>query len=156
MYETHLAPWLPARDPDLARLAMAAADAAGLENLSAWPEWRKGGIGFGPLPAFLAWHGILDGRHHLVLVQPREIGALVPGARLGTLPSDWLEGLDMEALGRPLAIHPDFSGAVSVHVVHVPGPGQARIRTWGESAPALVASVLEQLSGIHEWNQGKV
>ena len=57
-----IAPWLPPDHPDLARLAMAAADAAGIPTLRAWPEFRKGGVGFGDLPPFLAWRGREDGR----------------------------------------------------------------------------------------------
>jgi len=49
-----LEPWLPPGEPDLARLAMVAADAAGVRDLRAWPELRKGGMGFGLLPC-LAW-----------------------------------------------------------------------------------------------------
>jgi hypothetical protein len=149
---TPIAPWLPPDQPDLARLAMAAADAAGVRELRAWPERRKGGIGFADLPPFLAWQGGEGGRGHLVLVQPREVGALVPGARAAALPEGWLEGLDLDSLARPLAGHPDFPGGVSVHVVHLAGAGRARVRTWGEPGPAVVRAVLERLTGIGSWD----
>jgi hypothetical protein len=147
-----IAPWLPPDHPDLARLAMAAADAAGVPTLRAWPEFRKGGVGFGGLPPFLAWRGREDGRDHLVLVQPREVGALVPGARTAPLAESWLEQLDLDSLARPLARHPDFPGGASVHVVHLAGPGRARVRTWGEPGPAVVAAVLERLTGLDRWD----
>jgi len=146
-----IAPWLPPERPDLARLAMEAADAAGIEALRAWPELRKGGIGFGDLPPFLTWRGLEGGRRHLVLVQPREAGALVPGARSAALPEGWLEGLDLDSLARPLACHPDFPGGASVHVVSLPAPGRARVRTVGEPGPAVVRAVLERLTGVGEW-----
>ena len=145
-------PWLPPEQPDLARLAMAAADAAGVRELRAWPEWRKGGIGFGGLPPFLSWRGGAPGRrHHLVLVQPREAGALVPGARRAPLPEDWLAELDLDSLARPLACHPDFPGGAAVHVVRLAGTGLAQVRTLGEPGPEIVRAVLERLTGIADW-----
>ena len=149
-----LQPWVPPAEPDLARLAMAAADDAGAAELRAWPEARKGGIGFGDLPPFLAWRGTAGGQHHLVLLQVREVGALVPGARMAPLPAGWLEALDLEALARPLARHPAFPGGASVQVVHLPGGNVAQVRTWGTPAPALVAEVLRRLSGLQDWRMG--
>ncbi len=146
-----LQPWVLPAEPDLARLAMAAADDAGTAELRAWPEARKGGIGFGDLPPFLAWRGTADSHHHLVLLQVREVGALVPGARTAPLPAGWLEALDLEALARPLARHPAFPGGASVHVVHLPGGNVARVRTRGEAATALVAEVLRRVSAIQAW-----
>ncbi|GLH72434.1 hypothetical protein GETHLI_09360 [Geothrix limicola] len=145
-------PWIPPASPDLAILAMAAADEAGIDSLRAWPEVRKGGIGFGTLPPFLCWRGLKDGACHLVLLQAREVGALVPGARMAPLPGDWFEGLDLEALARPLARHPDFPGGASVHVVHLPGGESFRVRTFGCAAPDLVAEVLKRTSHIQVWN----
>ena len=146
-----LQPWLPPAEPDLVRLAWEAADAAGMAELRTWPEVRKGGIGLGSLPAFLAWRGTLEGRCHLVLLQAREIGALVPGARRPDLPEGWLDTLDLISLARPLARHPDFPGGASVHVVHLPGGNRARVRTWGDAAPSLAAEVLRRLSGLEGW-----
>ena len=148
---TRLEPWLPPSEPELARLAMMAADAVGLASLTAWPEARKGGLAFGALPPFLCWRGQEDGRHHLVLLQAREVGALVPGARPADLPAGWLEALDLEALVRPLALHPDFPDGVQVQVVHLPGGHRARVRTSGTPAPGLVAEVLRRLSAIQDW-----
>lgn len=150
----HLGPWIPPEQPDLARLAMAAADAEGLRALRAWPERRQGGVGFGTLPAFLAWRGCLDDCHHLVLLQAREVGALVPGARVAPLPADWLEALNLEDLARPLACHPDFPGGAAVHVVQLLAPGRARVRTAGAPAPDLVAAVLTRLTGVAGWAWG--
>lgn len=145
------APWLPPVPPDLPRLAMAAADAEGLAELRSWPEWRKGGVGFGDLPPFLPWAGQAGGRWHLVLVQPRELGALVPGARVAPLPEGWLEALDLAALARPLALLPDFPGGAGVQVVAVAGPGRARVRSHGAAAPGLVRTVLARLTGREDW-----
>jgi hypothetical protein len=145
-------PWLPPEQPDLARLAMDAADAAGILELRAWPEWRKGGIGFGDLPPFLSWQGQEGGRRHLVLLQAREVGALVPGARGAALPERWLENLDLESLSRPLGSHPDFPGGASVHVVHLAGPGRARVGSGGEGGDAVVREVLERLTGLGGWD----
>jgi hypothetical protein len=141
-------PWLPPAEPDLARLAMAAADAAGIQALPAWPERRKGGIGFGELPPFLSWQGLEHGRRHLVLLQPREVGALVPGARSAPLPERWLERLDLDHLARPLASHPGFPGGAAVHVVHLAGAGRAQVRSVGEPGPGVVRAVLERLTGV--------
>ena len=146
-----VAPWLLPAEPDLARLAMEVADDAGLATLAGWPEARKGGVGFQDLPPFLTWSGQTAGRQHLVLVQPREVGGLVPGARRPDLPVDWLEALDLEALAAPLARHPALGGAASVHVVRLEGPGRAVVRTLGEPAGDLVMAVLVQLSGLAEW-----
>jgi len=147
-----LEPWLPPLDPALGRLAMEAADEEGLERCPAWPEIRMGGVAFGTLPVFLGWHGLDGGRHHLVLVQPRELGALVPGARTGSLPPSWLDDLDLDSLARPLARHPAFPGGAAIHLVQVPGPGVCRVRTRGGRAPAVVAGVLARLSGIQAWD----
>ncbi len=147
-----IAPWIPPAFPDLATLAMEAADEAGIAALRAWPESRKGGVGFGTLPPFLCWRGWLDGAWHLVLLQAREVGALVPGARTAPLPEGWLEALDLESLARPLARHPDFPGGASIHVVHLPGGEAYRLRTFGASAPEVVAEVLKQTSHIQVWN----
>jgi hypothetical protein len=133
---------------------MAAADAEGIRDLRAWPEWRKGGIGFGDLPPFLPWQGEWNGRGHLVLVQPREAGALVPGARIEPLPDGWLEGLDLESLARPFPHHPDFPHGVAVHVVRLEGPGRARVRTRGEPGPEVVRAVLERVTGVVGWDLG--
>jgi hypothetical protein len=130
---------------------MEAADAAAIPDLRAWPELRKGGVGFGDLPPFLSWQGQEGGRPHLVLLQPREAGALVPGARSAALPEGWLEGLDLESLSRPLACHPDFPGGASVHVVRLLAPGRARVRTAGEPGLEVVRAVLERLTGVGEW-----
>lgn len=146
-----IAPWLPPEQPDLARLAMAAADAAGVAELRAWPEARKGGIGFGDLPPFLCWQGQEGGRRHLVLLQAREAGALVAGARTAPLPERWLETLDLDSLARPLACHPDFPGGTAVHVVRLAGPGRARVRTLGEPGPGVVRAVLERVTGLGGW-----
>jgi hypothetical protein len=151
-----IGPWLPPEQPDLARLAMAAADAAGVVELRAWPELRKGGIGFGDLPPFLPWRGREAGREHLVLVQPREVGALVPGARSAPLPGRWLEDLDLESLARPLAGHPDFPDGAAVHVVRITGIGRAQLRTSGEAGPAVVRAVLERLTGVGDWLFGPI
>jgi hypothetical protein len=143
-------PWILPAEPDLARLAMDAADEAGVGRLEAWPVARKGGIALGDLPPFLSWRVRAEGLH-LVLVQPREVGALVPGARVAPLPEGWLEALDLEALARPLARHPALPGGAAVHVVHVAGPGRARIRTFGSPCPEAVAAVLEALTGMASW-----
>lgn len=149
-----LQPWLPPDEPDLVRLAWEAADEAGVAELRAWPERRKGGLGFGDLPPFLAWRGLRDGHPHLVLLQPREVGALVPGARPAGLPADWLAALDLAALARPLARHPAFPGGASVHVVRLPGGPRAEVRTWGEPAPDLVAAVLGRVGCFQDWEVG--
>ena len=148
----NLQPWLPPAAPDLVMLAMAAADEAGVQRLQAWPEWRKGGIGFGALPPFLAWQGEEEGRWHLVLLQPREVGALVPGARRAALPEGWLAALDLEALARPLACHPDFPGGASVHVVHLPGGSICQVRTRGIPQPEVVLEVLKRLTDAQNWS----
>jgi hypothetical protein len=145
-------PWVPPTSPDLATLAMAAADEAGIASLRAWPEVRKGGVGFATLPPFLCWRGLQAGAWHLVLLQAREVGALVPGARTERLPEGWLESLDLAALARPLARHPAFPGGASIHVVHLPGGGSFRVRTFGTGAPELVAEVLKRTSHIQIWN----
>ena len=98
----------------------------------------------------LCWRAF-SGSHHLVLLQPREIGALVPGARLEPLPEAWLATLDLESLARPLALHPDFPGGASVQVVHLPARGRMEIRTLGPEAPGIVTAILERLTGIPEW-----
>lgn len=128
------------------RLAFAAADAEGAASLQAWPEIRSGGIVFGGLPPFLVWRGLWKDRWHLVLVQPREVGALVPGARPADLPQGWLGTLDLEALARPLRHHPDHPGA-SVHVVGLRRGVPPEVRTSGEPAPQEVAAVLARLAG---------
>lgn len=149
---SHVEPWLPPMTPDLALLAMEAADAAGVASLRAWPELRKGGIGFGDLPPFLCWRGQVENDWHLVLLQAREVGALVPGARTAPLPMGWLQSLDLESLARPLAVHPDFPGGASIHVVHLPGGEAFKCRTYGTSAPELVAEILRHTSSIQIWN----
>lgn len=143
-------PWIPPATPDLARLAWEAADAAGVASLREWPVVKQAGIAFGELPTFLCWR-VFQGTHHLVLLQPRELGALVEGARPSPLPPDWLETLDLEALARPLACHPDFPGGASVQVVRVPTRGRMELRTFGEAAPEAVCAVLERLTGITGW-----
>lgn len=152
---TFLEPWILTPEPDLARLAMEAADEAGVNRCDAWPEFRKGGVGFGDLPTFLPWHGYMGERaekgHHLILIQAREVGALVPGSRPQPMPEGWLESLDFESLARPLARHPAFPGGASIHVVGVLGPGRARVRTWGQPATGLVSRVMERVSGIAGW-----
>jgi hypothetical protein len=145
-------PWIPPVSPELARLAMAAADEAGAASLRAWPEVCKGGIAFGDLPPFLCWRGQRGGAWHLVLLQAREVGALVPGARMEPLPTGWLEALDLAALARPLARHPDFPGGASIHVVHLPGGETFRARTFGQAAPDLVAEILKRTSHIQIWH----
>ncbi len=153
MAELTVEPWILPRRPDLARLAMEVADELGIAELREWPEARKGGIGFGDLPPFLSWQGVQAGRPHLVLLQPREIGALVPGARMEPLPPRWLEDLDLEALARPLARHPAWGGAVAaVHVVRLPEAGEARVRSAGEAAPEVVRAVLARLSDVRVWS----
>jgi hypothetical protein len=149
-----IGPWLPPEQPDLARLAMAAADAAGVAELRGWPERRKGGVGFGALPPFLCWRGLEADRQHLVLVQAREVGAMVPGARIQPLPVGWLEALDLNALAGPLARHPDLGGAAAVHVVHLERAGIARVRSLDEPGGEVVRAVLGRLSGIVEWDLG--
>jgi hypothetical protein len=147
-------PWILPPSPDLARLAMEVADLLDVPELRAWPEARQGGIGFGSLPPFLSWHGEQEGAHHLVLLQAREVGALVPGARIQPLPETWLAALDLESLARPLAHHPAFPGGASVHVVRLQ-PGEAgprvEVRTQGEPAPELVRAVLDRLSDVRVW-----
>lgn len=147
-----VAPWIPPASPDLATLAMEAADEAGIASLRAWPELRKSGIGFGSLPPFLCWQGQENGAWHLILLQAREVGALVPGARMAPLPTGWFKDLDLDALARPLARHPDFPGGASIHVVHLPGDDSFRVRSFGSAAPNLVAEVLKRTSHIQVWN----
>jgi hypothetical protein len=129
---------------------MAAADEEGLREIKSWPEIRGNGVAFADLPPFLCWTGIADG-HHLVLLQPRELGSIVPGARKSTLPGTWLKDLDLESLARPLRRHPSFPGGAAVHVVRVPRAGEAQVRSKGPSAPALIVEVLFRLSGIGPW-----
>lgn len=152
MDEMILEPWIPPAHPDLARLALEAADEDGSGGQGPWPEILKGGIGFGGLPPFLPWHGFVRGRHHLVLVQARELGGLVPGARTRPLPEGWIEALDLEALARPLARHPAFPGGAAVHLVAIAGRGRARVRSWGPRGEGVVAAVLARLSGIEVWS----
>lgn len=144
-------PWIPPAEPALGRLALMAADAEGLAKVGAWPELRGNGVAFAGLPTFLCWRGEEAGRQHLALLQARELGALQPGARVEPLPADWLARLDLEALARPLRIHPDFPGGASVHVLQVHGPGAARVRSAGGDAPALLSAMLERLTGIRGW-----
>ena len=151
MDRTFIAPWLPPPEPDLARLAMETADSLGWPSLRAWPEHRKGGIGFQDLPPFLSWQGLEGDRRHLVLLQAREVGALVPGARIQALPAGWLEALDLQALAAPLARHPALGGAASVQVVQVAGPGRAVVRTYGAPGGEVVRAVLAQVSGLEVW-----
>jgi hypothetical protein len=155
MVDPVLEPWIPPDRPDLASLAMAAADEAGIASLRAWPECRKGGVGFGELPPFLCWRGRVAGRWHLILLQPRELGALVPGARTAALPEGWLENLDLESLARPLACHPAFPGGASVHVVHLPGENRFQARTSDIQAPELIIEVLKRTSHIQTWQMAE-
>jgi hypothetical protein len=156
MEAMQLTPWIPPSDPDLARLAMEVADRLDVSDLRAWPEHRKGGIGFWILPPFLSWHVQKEGAHHLVLIQPREVGALVEGARMEPLPNRWLVTLDLESLARPLAHHPAWAGAVAaVHVVSVrPAEGNPEvwIRSYGDEAPEVVRAVLDKVSGQKVWS----
>jgi len=151
MEDFALEPWIPPSQPDLARLAMDAADAEGVASLSSWPEADKGGVRFAGLPPFLVWRGKDANGLHLVLLQPREVGALVPGARTAPLPPRWLDALDLDALARPLRHHPDLAGC-AVHVVNLPGSGEARVRSAGPEAPALIAAVLDRVSGVRVWS----
>ncbi len=150
MPEIHAEPWIPPAEPALARLAMEAADLEGNAQLRAWPERKGNGVSFGGLPAFAVWRAFEEG-WHLVLVQARELGALVPGARVEPLPEDWLEGLDLASLAGPLALHPDCPGGASVHVVRVLAPGRAQARSSGPASPAVLTEVLRRLSGIQAW-----
>lgn len=152
MNEWRIEPWIPPQQPDLARLAMDVADELEVRELQAWPEARKGGIGFGLLPPFLSWLGVLHGERHLVLLQAREVGALVPGARTAPLPPDWLDTLDLESLARPLARHPALGDGASVHVAQLKSRGEVRVRTYGDAAPEVVQAVLEKLSDVQVWN----
>lgn len=145
-------PWLPPPEPDLGCLAMEVADALKVRELRAWPIADRGGIGFGNLPPFLSWQGSLNGKHHLVLLQAREVGALAPGARTAPLPPGWLENLDLESLARPLAHHPAFPGGASVHLVHLSARGEAHVRSYGEPAPELIREVLARLSDVQVWS----
>jgi hypothetical protein len=151
MPDLDLEPWIPPAKPDLARLAMEAADAEGVVSLAAWPEADKGGVRFGGLPPFLAWRGAVEGRVHLVLLQPREVGALVPGARTAPLPEGWLETLDLDSLARPLRHHPELMGC-AVHAVSLPAGGLAHVRSAGPSAPDLISAVLDRVSGVRVWS----
>ncbi len=103
------------------------------------------------MPPFLAWRGDVDGQCHLVLLQPREAGALVPGARTAPLPEGWLAALDLESLARPLRHHPMLKGC-AVHVVSLPAPGEAHVRSAGPSAPDLITAVLDRVSGVKVWS----
>jgi hypothetical protein len=131
---------------------MEAADEAGIGSLRAWPEVRQSGIGFGSLPPFLCWRGLKEGAWHLILLQAREVGALVPGAQTAPLPDHWFETLDLASLARPLAHHPEFPGGASVHVVQLPGGEWFRVRTFGTAAPDLVADVLKHVSHLQNWH----
>lgn len=131
---------------------MKAADALDVKELRAWPTAERGGIGFGGLPPFVSWHGWQNGQHHLVLLQAREVGALVPGARTAPLPLHWLEGLDLESLARPLAHHPAFEGGAAVHVVHLRTRGETQVRSYGEAAPDIIREVLSRLSDVQVWS----
>jgi hypothetical protein len=86
-----------------------------------------------------------------VLLQAREVGALVPGARIVPLPAGWLADLDLESLARPLAVHPAFPGGAAIHVVRLTGQGRAQVRTLGGPAPEVVRAVLERLTGLGVW-----
>lgn len=151
MTDFALEPWIPPTGTDLPRLAMDAADEEGVVSLTSWPEVDKGGVKFGGLPPFLVWRGVMEGRIHLVLLQPREVGALVPGARKAQVPGGWLDALDLEALARPLRYHQELRGC-AVHVVHLPGSGAAQVRDAGPAAPDLIAEVLDRVSGVRVWS----
>lgn len=152
MNDLRVEPWILPLQPDLARLAMEVADQLDVQEVRAWPEARKGGIGFGSLPPFLSWLGVKHGKRHLVLLQAREVGALVPGARTAPLPHQWLESLDLESLARPLAHHPAFEHGASVHVVHLKPKGEAQVRSYGDAAPEVIRAVLERLSDVQVWS----
>lgn len=141
-------PWLPPASPDLARLAFEAADAAGLTELKAWPVLRNGGLELPGLPPFLCWRS----GPHLLLLQARELGALVPGAKAPGLPLDWLEGIDPSDIARPLARHPDFSEGLEVQVIQILAPGCARVRGTAAPPPGLLDAVLRELSGLPAWD----
>lgn len=143
-------PWLPPASPSLERLAWDVADAEGLSTLRAWPEIRMAGVAFGGLPPFLCWQ-VFDGAHHLVLLQVREIGALLRQSNLEVLPDRWLESLDLAALARPLARHPDFPSGTTVHVVQLIAPGHLQVRDHGHAAPDAVIFVVQRLTGIADW-----
>lgn len=158
MSDLHLEPWIPPAEPDLARLAMEVADRLEVAELRGWPELRKGGIGFWVLPPFLSWHAVKDGAQHLVLLQPREVGSLVPGARMEPLPNRWLGTLDFESLARPLAHHPAWGGAVaSIHAASVAPKAEGEgvdvwVRTYGASAPDVIRAVLDRVGGVKLWS----
>lgn len=150
--ELTVEPWILPPKPVLARLAMDVADALNVKELRSWPIADRGGIGFGGLPPFLSWHGLQNGKHHLVLLQAREVGGLVPGAKTAPLPQRWLENLDLESLARPLAHHPAFEGGAAVHIVHLSARGEAQVRSYGESAPEVIREILARLSDVQVWN----
>ena len=152
MLEIFVEPWMPPSKPDLARLAMEVADQLGVKELRAWPEFSRGGIVFGGLPPFVSWHGWDGTKHHLVLVQAREVGGLVSGARPQPLPPGWFEKLDFESLARPLAHHPAFENGASIHLVHLPQRGDAQVRSWGRKAPSILEAVLQRISDVQVWN----
>lgn len=146
------APWLVPDQPSLMALAFEAADREGAASIQSWPEPARGGLVFGDLPPFLPWILREATGCHLLLFQARELGALVPGARIAPLAEGWLEGIDLEALARPLRLHPDLQPRPSVHVVRIEGRGRARVRSSGEKVPDSFLSVLQRLSGYPDWS----
>ena len=99
------------------------------------------------------------GRHHLVLVQPREVGALVPGARTAPLPEGWLEDLDLASLARPLAARMQGFD-VWVHAV---APSATAPDARPEAARLAASALLDQTitavrrahGGEPEWGDGE-
>jgi len=130
---------------------MAAADEEGIAALTAWPEVRGNGLAFAGLPPFLCWRGRAAGRTQLVLLQARELGGVVPGARPAPLPVGWLRYLDLEALARPLRRHPAFPGGVAVQVLRVACAREAWRRGPEPAPAAFLDEVLARLTGLRGW-----
>ncbi|MBI4913215.1 MAG: hypothetical protein HY823_10795 [Acidobacteria bacterium] len=115
------------------------------------PQVRGNGLVLGALPSVLCWRGREGPRVQLMLLQARELGALVPGARMDPLPPGWLDSLDLAGLAQVLRGHPDFGPGCGVHGLAVQGPGAARRRGHGPWSGTLGAGALARLTGIGGW-----
>lgn len=147
--------WIVPSAPSLEELSFKASESHGAVHVEILRA-LGGGIVLNEMPPFSAWMRSTKDEIDLVLLQARELGSLVPHARIQPFTKDWIHDIDLVSIHQTLSAHPDLNKkSLNLSFVHIAKNGHAHIRSFPKTNREVILAVLNKVSIRPDWSEAQ-